>query len=203
MSVTRLATTAGLVLVAAVACSSDDDAADGADRDEQSEHEEAEATSPLDGDGRDAYVAGFGETVRDPVSGELTDRASCIAEAVVDGVGVEQLRDVASPREIAAAASGDGGALESLGVEVDAAQADAIYDGIQGCGEPAEMFFESIPGAQPTGPVAECFKEQLSEDLLQEILMTRLVEGDQAFADKPEIAAELSSIGSACAFGGT
>jgi hypothetical protein len=101
---------AGWVLAAALmACSS------GGDDDQASPDDQQETSSPLDGDGRDAYVVAFEETGRDPVSGDLTEGATCTAEAVVDGVGVDRLRDVATPREIAAAANGAAASLSGLG----------------------------------------------------------------------------------------
>ena len=51
---------------------------------------------PLDGDGRDAYVAAF-EISADPVTDEVAEQRQCIAGAVVDGVGVDELRDAATP----------------------------------------------------------------------------------------------------------
>jgi len=185
--------TVGIVMVFAAAlagCSSGGDGEDGVGSD------------PLDGDDRDTYVVAFEEAGRDPVTGEMTEEASCVAEAIVDGVGVDQMRDVATPREIADAANGQGASLASLGVEVDTDQADAIYEGIEGCGDVAATFLDAIPGPQLAGPVAECFKEQLDDGLLREIVMTRLVEGDEAFVDDAEITSQLTAIGRTCAAGG-
>lgn len=178
----------GLVVAGAlVGCSSDGDEADEGGDD------------PLDGDGPDAYVVAFEEAGRDPVSGTVTDEASCISEAIVDGVGVDQLRDVATPREIAEAANGEGVSLASLDLDVDAGQADAIYEGIRSCGDVADMFLDAFPGPQLTGPVIECFKDQLDDGLLREIMMTRLIDGDEAFTNKPEITTQLTAIGRTCA----
>ena len=184
----------GLALAAALAsCSSDD-----GDREE----EEAAADDPLAGDDRDTYVVAFEEAGRDPVSGEVTEAATCVAEAIVDGIGVEPMRDVATPREIADAANGQGASLAELGVDVDTDRADAIYEGIEGCGDPAATFLDAIPGAPLTGPAAGCFAAQLDESLLRDIVMTRLVDGDAALADDTEVASQLTAIGRACAAGG-
>lgn len=130
----------GLVLTAALAsCSS------GGDAKEDAEEEAAAEDDPLAGDDRDTYVLAFEEAGRDPVSGEVTEGATCVAEAIVDGVGVEGMRDVATPREIADAANGQGASLAELGVEVDTDRADAIYEGIEGCGDPAATFLDAIP----------------------------------------------------------
>lgn len=190
------ATAMGLVLAAALAsCSSGGDA-------EQDAEEEAAADDPLAGDDRDTYVVAFEEVGRDLVSGEVTEAATCVAEAIVDGVGVEGMRDVATPREIADAATGQGASLTDLGVEVDTDRADAIYEGIEGCGDPAATFLDTIPGPPLTGPAAECFAAQLDDNLLRDIVMTRLVDGDAAFADTPEITAQLTNIGRTCAADG-
>lgn len=177
-----------LVLIAALAgCSSDGNA------------DEAAADDPLAGDDRDTYVVAFEEVGRDPVSGEVTEVATCVAEAIVDGVGVEEMRDVATPREIADAANGEGASLAALGVEVDDDRADAIYAGIEGCGDPAAAFLDAIPGAPLTGPAAECFAAGLDDELLRDIVMTRVVDGDEAFADDTELTAQLTAIGRTCA----
>lgn len=145
----------------------------------------------------------FDGASRVPASGEPAGEESCVAEAIVDAIGVERLRDVATPREIATAASGEGVSLAGLGLEVDAGQADAIYSGIEGCGDPAEMLVASIPGPQLSGPVADCFTAGLDDALVREVVMTQLVDGDEALAEHSEITSQLTALGRACAAGGT
>jgi hypothetical protein len=187
---TARAIAAGLVLATVLAgCSS------GGDGDQA-----ASERDPLGGDDRDTYVLAFEEVGRDPVSGEVTDTSGCVAEAIVEGVGVDQMRDVATPREIADAASGQGASLASLGVDVDADQADAIYAGIEACGDPAATFLDAIPGPPLTGPAAECFAAELDDALVRDMVMTRLLEGDEALVDS-ELTARLTAIGLACAAG--
>lgn len=188
---TAQAVAVGVALVAVlVGCSS------GGDEDEVGRDEPEDATDPLAGDDREAYVAAFEETGRDPITAETTSEASCVAEAIVAAVGVDQLRDVATPREIAAAAGG--ASLAGLGLDVDAETTDAIYLAITECADPAQLFLDAIPGALPTGPASECFTEHLDEALVREVVMTRLIDGDQALADNPDIPARLTAIGRAC-----
>ena len=187
----------GLVLaVALVGCSSGGDADDAEDSDVTG------VDGPLDGDDRDAYVVAFEDAGRDPTSGELTDEAGCTAEAIVDGIGVDEMRDVATPREIAAAANGQGASLTDLGLEVDTEQADAIYEGIEACGDPALAFLDAIPGPALAPSDAQCFADQVDDELLRRIVMTRLVDGDDALAADTEIASQLTAIGRDCAAGG-
>lgn len=155
-----------------------------------------EAKDPLEGDGRGAYVAAF-EVASEPVTEEVAEETTCVAGAVVDGVGVEELRGVATPREIAAAATGEGNSLQALGVDVDGERADAIFRGVKECGDLGEMFVRNM--GEMVGPAIECFQAKLDDELLREIVMTQLVEGDAAFAGKPEITAKLMEIGRSCA----
>jgi hypothetical protein len=180
-----------------VGCSSGDDA--GEERGDRQER----GSDPLDGSGREAYVLALGEAGRDPVSGAPSAEGGCVAEVIVDVVGVERLREVATAREVAAAANGDGASLAELGVEVDAAEEDEIYAGVEGCGDPAAMFLDAIPGAHFSGPVADCFRGHLDDAVVREVVMARLVDGDDALIEDPEVANELTAIGRSCAAGGT
>src|SRR5262245_19485273 len=63
----------------------------------------------LDGDGRKAYVAAFEAAGRGAlVAGDMVKERRCVVGAVVDGVGVEKLKEAASARDIAEAATGKG-----------------------------------------------------------------------------------------------
>ena len=100
--------------------------------------------------------------------------------------------------------TGEGTALAGLGVEVDAEEADAIFAGLAECGDLGEMFVREIVavgGTRVADPVSQCLEAKLDDSLLREIVMTRLVEGDAAFADKPEITAKLVEFGRSCAAG--
>jgi hypothetical protein len=180
-----------LVVAALVGCSSSGDG--------REDGRGGGSGDPLDGDGRRAYVVAFERAGRDPVSGEVREEAGCMAEAIVDGVGLDDLRGAVTPRQVAEAANRGGVALAALGVEPDEAQVDAVYEGIQECGDPVELFLGDIPGPQLPRPAVECFEERLDDDLLRQILMTRLVDGDTAFADMPEVTARLNEIGWSCA----
>jgi hypothetical protein len=156
---------------------------------------------PLDGDGRDAYVAAFATGDGTPVVDEVAEERRCVAQVLVDVVGMDELRDVGTPREVA---TGDK-SLAGLGVEASDEQVDEIYAGVKECGDPAEGFFRElaiIGGGELAGPVVECFKGKLDEELLRDIVVTRLVDGDTAFAEKPEITVKLTEIGRACAAAG-
>ena len=120
----------------------------------------------------------------------------------MDGIGVDEMRDVATPREIAAAANGQGASLTDLGLEVDTAQADAIYEGIEACGDPALAFLDAIPGAELAGPDAQCFADRVDDELIRRIVMTRLVDGDDALAADTEITSQLTTIGRECTAAG-
>ena len=76
---------------------------------------------------------------------------------------------------------------------------EAIFGGVKECGDLAEMFVRDI--GEMVGPAFECFQGRLDEELLREIVVTRIVEGDAAFAGKPEISAKLMEIGRSCAVG--
>lgn len=183
----------GLVLASVwiVGCSSND-GADGSSDD------------PLEGNGREAYVEAFGvgDAAGAPAAEDVAERRACVVEAVVDGVGVEALRDVVTPREVADAATGDGTALAGLGVELDEAQVDVLVEGVEECGDLGELFvgeMAALGAGELPGPAMECFEGKLDDELLREIVVTRLVEGDVAFTEKPEITARLMEIGRSCA----
>ena len=147
-------------------------------------------------------MAAFGtgdDAVGVPAAEDVAERRSCVMEAVVDGVGVEALREVVTPREIADAATGAG--LAGLEIDLDEAQTEAVFEGVKDCGDLSEMFvgeMASLGGGELPGPAMECFEGQLDDELLREIVMTRLVEGDAAFTEKPEISARLMEIGRSC-----
>jgi len=105
--------------------------------------------------------------------------------------------------EIAEAATGEGVALAGLGVDVGDEQADAIFEGVKTCGDLGEMFVQEMAAVAGGGdlPAAamECFQAKLDDDLLRDVVMTRLVDGDAAFAGRPELTAKLMEIGRSCA----
>ena len=49
---------------------------------------------------------------------------------------------------------------------------------------------------------AQCFADQVDDEFVRRIVMTRLVDGDDALAADTEITSQLTAIGRGCAAGG-
>lgn len=174
----------GVIVVASVSCTSGGK--------ERSRHD------PLDGNGHDAYVAAFESSNAEHVT---ESESQCVAETIVDSVGVDRLRDAATPRQIADLAADADASFGRLGVEIDAQQGDAIYAAVKGCVDLREQFVSGMAeggGALPPA-VEECFKRKLNDELLREIFITRLTKGDAGFATGPELTETLMVIGRRCA----
>lgn len=145
---------------------------------------------------RDAYVAALVEAMAaEDTMFAGPDEGRCLAEAIVDGVGVDAIEQAGlTPEQF----GGDAGG-EALAGLVDEQGASAIAAAMVGCYEdPVAVFAEAFAeGASPE--VVACLRAELDEDELRRFFEIILfVDAD----DDPEVADEVMQLyldlGDAC-----
>jgi hypothetical protein len=125
-----------------------------------------------------AYVDAIAAYTESQQSEELSfdaEQSRCFAEAIVDAVGVDSLRDVATPEEIRTSEEED--PLDAM--EVSRGQAEAVYDDANGCVDFRQVFLDSARQNGVTDSQLECLEGALSEDLVREYLVATFDEDEQ------------------------
>lgn len=111
----------------------------------------------------------------------------CLAAAAVDTVGVDRLRDIGSPDEIREDA-GDGDPLEDVDLDLD--QAGTYFDNASDCIDFREVFVEGLERGQLTEDQIDCVNENISDDVLRQLLVAEFAEDEDAAAEADEAANE-------------
>jgi hypothetical protein len=163
-----------------VACGDDD--GDGGSGGESSSDEGQEYV--------DAIVASNDES-------DLSDEESeCFARAFVDAVGVDQLRGAVSPEEIR---ENPESSPDEYGITLDDDQADAFWDDLNGCMDVRAAFVEGLAaGENMSDETVACLEDAIDDDLLKRVLLTALVEGDDALEEDEELMGDLIGVFSDC-----
>lgn len=177
---TTLVVTLAAISVFGAACGDDDDSA-GSGGDSGSD------------EGReyvDAIVASGDDS-------ELTDEENeCFARAFVDAVGVDQLQGAVSPDEIR---DNPDSSPSEFGLTLDDAQADAFWDDINECMDVRAAFIESLTsGEDVPDETVECLEGAIDDDLLKRLLITSLMEGDDALEEDEDLMGDLVGVFSEC-----
>jgi hypothetical protein len=197
---------APVVLVAALAgCSdeSDDPPVDGAAQDGG---DGGDTGGGDDGDGRDtdeggsddrqSYVDAIAREVT--ADGDLTEeQATCMAEALVDSVGIETLVEIGSAAELGEGASSGG--LSDLGVELTGEQKHDIFLGTDECVDLRGLFLSSIAEEGAPQAFLDCIDQQLSDDLIEQIFIGGLVGGEASLDADAALNQAIEEISTACA----
>jgi hypothetical protein len=148
--------------------------------DERSEEEQAYVDAITDGvlASQEESDAGF----------ELTeDQARCYSEGIVDTVGIERLRDAATPEEIRNADEED--PLES--VDLDLQQAGDFYGRTDGCIDWRNVFMQSIEaGGGLSDEQIDCVGRTLPDDVLRDLLVAQFAEDEDAEEEAGDAADE-------------
>jgi len=138
----------------------------------------------------DAIVASNEET-------ELTDEENeCFARAFVDAVGVEELQGVVTPDEIRANPEST---PQEFGITLGNDQADAFWNDVNECMDVRAAFVEGITqGENMSEETVNCLEDAIDDDLLKRVLVTSLMEGEDALDEDEELMSELIGVLSEC-----
>jgi hypothetical protein len=129
-----------------------------------------DSTSPA----REEYVAALVSTAEDPEFSDEENR--CLAEALVDTLGVDRLRAAASPEEIR---GNDDFEFTDLGIEMSDADDAGFYDRLEGCLDVRELVVSSLTaGAGPE--VAGCVDDHLDDGELRAFVVAALTGSESA-----------------------
>ena len=144
-----------LLSLVATACTGDDDGG---------------GPAPGGSSERAEYVEALVATSDDPEFSDAENR--CLAEALVDGVGLDQLSEAATPAEIR---GNEDFEFSDLGIELTEEQRDAFYEQLRGCLDLRELVVSSLTEGSDQA-VVDCVDEQLGEDQLRTMVLAVLTE---------------------------
>jgi hypothetical protein len=146
-------------------------------------------------DDRAAYVDAIAAT-SDPSGQTSEGEARCMAEVLVDAAGVEQLSDAVSPDEIRSAEDFD---TASLGLQLDEAQGDAFYEGLQGCTADLkhEIVLSMVTPLGLSDAAVACVEEGLTDDVARDLTVSIFTQGATA-TQNPDLVSGLQSVITPC-----
>jgi hypothetical protein len=175
----------GAAMVLAAGCGDDDDDdAGGADVSEEAQ--------PY----VDAMVEGMATADEE---GDLqldSEQAECLAPRWVETIGVERLQEAGiEPDDFASDADPD---LSAMDLSED--EGNELYDAFGACDiDLKSEFIASLAADQNLSDEdAECLRDAFSDDFLRRIMVTSLIEGDEALDQNEELTGELLSVFSEC-----
>lgn len=186
-----------VLALGAGACGGDDsdDAGsngDGGSGSDQTTTTEATATGDGAAHTRDEYVTllgGGGE-------GFTEDEARCMAEAVVDTIGVDTLEEADAFAQIE---DDPDATLTDVGVVLDDQQVSALGAAIGACVDLRVKFEEQMAADGMSAALAECLAGGLDETMLQRTVVLSMVGGDAALDADPQLGPAVDSAATACA----
>jgi hypothetical protein len=128
---------------------------------------------------------------------ELTDEENeCFARAFVDAVGVEELEGAVTPDEIR---EDPESSPEEFGITLDEDQADAFWEDVNECMDVRAAFVEGLTeGEDMSQETVDCLEEAIDDDLLKRVLVTSLIEGEDALEEDQELMSDLIGVLSDC-----
>ena len=128
---------------------------------------------------------------------ELTDEENeCFARAFVDAVGVDQLLGVVSPDEIR---DNPESSPEEFGITLDDDQADAFWEDVNECMDVRAAFVEGLTeGENMSEETVDCLEDAIDDDLLKRVLVTSLMEGEDALQEDQDLMSDLIAVLSDC-----
>jgi hypothetical protein len=134
------------------------------------------------GDGRSEEEEAYLDAIVDAGAQESqeldfsAEESRCYAGAFVDGVGLDELREHATPEEIRA-----GGGEGSLGaVEIDRGEAETLYDSASDCIDFRQLLVDLARAEGLSDAQADCFGEALTEDLIRDFMLATFAEGHES-----------------------
>lgn len=103
------------------------------------------------------YVDAFAELVED--SGVAGDHADCFGVALLEGIGIDTLRDAAPADEIA---DGEATSLREFGIALDGSGVEQVTQRLTQCGDLVETV---IDASDAPNSAQDCLRENLTEEL--------------------------------------
>jgi hypothetical protein len=175
---TMLAVAVLMMAAVGAACGDDDDGGG-------SESSSAEGQEYVD-----AIVASNGDS-------ELTEEENeCFARAFVDAVGVDQLQGAVTPDEIR---EDPERSPDEFGITLDEDQADAFWEDVNECMDVRAAFVEGLTeGEDMSQETVDCLEGAIDDDLLKRVLVTSLMEGEDALEEDQELMSDLIGAVSDC-----
>jgi hypothetical protein len=134
------------------------------------------------GDGRSEEEQAYVDAVADSGAEESeelgfsAEETRCYAGAIVDAVGVDRLREHATPEEIRE--RGGEGSFDAF--ELDRGQAETLYDSASDCIDFRQLLVDLSRAEGLSGAQADCFEEALTEDLVGDFMLAVFAEGDES-----------------------
>jgi hypothetical protein len=121
---------------------------------------------------------------------ELTEEENeCFARAFVDAVGVEQLQGAVTPDEIR---EDPESSPDEFGITLDEDQADAFWEDVNECMDVRAAFVEGLTeGEDMSQETVDCLEGAIDDDLLKRVLVTSLMEGEDALEEDQELMSDL------------
>jgi hypothetical protein len=124
---------------------------------------------------------------------ELTDEENeCFARAFVDAVGVDELQGAVTPDEIR---EDPQRSPEEFGITLDDDQADAFWEDVNECMDVRAAFVEGLTeGEDMSQETVDCLEDAIDDDLLKRVLVTSLMQGDDALQEDQELMGDLIGV---------
>jgi hypothetical protein len=194
---------AGAAVVFAAGCGDDDDD-DGAGT-TSGESEVASTTTGSTSSGTaasadaQAYVDAMIESFDNADPDELQidrEQAQCLAPRWVEVMGPDRLAEAGiQPEDFAAEGDVD---LSAVGLTED--DGNELYDAFAACDIDVKTLFVDgfTSGRGISAEDRECFADALDDDLLRRIMVTTLVEGEEALSQDEELSGDLFSVFAEC-----
>lgn len=128
---------------------------------------------------------------------ELTDEENeCFARAFVDAVGVDGLQGAVTPDEIR---EDPQSSPEEFGITLDDDQADAFWEDVNECMDVRAAFVEGLTeGEDMSQETVDCLEDAIDDDLLKRVLVTSLMQGEDALQEDQELMSDLIGVLSDC-----
>ena len=146
-----------------------------------------------------AYVDAMIDSFDNADPGELQidrDQAQCLAPKWVETMGPDRLAEAGiQPEDFAAEGDVD---LSTVGMTKD--DGNELYDAMGECDiDVKTLFVESFASDQDlSAEDRECFANALDDDLLRRIMVTTLVEGEEALNQDEELSGDLIGVFAEC-----
>lgn len=129
-------------------------------------------------DEEQAYIDAFVEMDAPSQSNYSQEQTRCLAEIVVDTVGVDRLQEAGTPDEIRENAGGGG--ISDLGIRLDEDQAGAVYERAGDCIDFRALVMDTLRQRGYTEAQIDCVDQYLPDDLLRDSVIAGIMEDEQA-----------------------
>ena len=125
------------------------------------------------------------------------DEADCVAPKWLDTIGVDRIKENdISPDMIGDDIDDDGSALSDLGLSTD--EGEALYDSFGDCDVDVREQFLTLMTTSLNEEATACVEDAIDEDLLKELMVTSLTQGDEALNANTELEEKFTSALAPC-----